>query len=158
MQHELILNDTVTGAAVGIAKVDMTKDRQNVSQKQVTVNHFSFFDFIDGTDAVVNKNNAEKRQLQYQIERFTPSTTYIVQDLVDKLNTINVAVILDTQVLPITIIEEVVERTIDKVDELVQKITTTTTTSKSTTTTTTLKPTTTTTTVVGTAPKVAGIL
>jgi len=89
MQHDLILKDNTDNTTIGVAKIDITNDRQNVNQKQTTVNHISFTPDLD----------EEKVALQNKVERFILPKNYLMQDLVDQLAAINVQATLDEQVL-----------------------------------------------------------
>lgn len=116
MLHDLILLDKKDGKAVGSAKIDITFDRENVNQKQVSVNDFTFFP-VKGTEEVI----VEKNTLLEKIERFIQPMNYLMQEVVDKFNSIGVEVELDGV----------------KLQPTVQPTTTTTTLPEETTTTTT---------------------
>lgn len=92
MQHDLILKDNTDNTTIGVAKIDITNDRQNINQKQTTVNHISFIPDLD----------EEKMELQNKVEKFILPMNYLMQDLVDQLNAINIQASLNEQVLVAT--------------------------------------------------------
>lgn len=111
MLHDIILKDKSSNALVGIYKVDISNDRTNIEQKQVSVNFFT-------------KSETEDEDIlkaQEKVERTIPPMNYLCQELVDKLDSIEVTATLDGIALTPTEVEE----------------TTTTTTEEETTTTTT---------------------
>lgn len=89
MLHDLNLNNQ-QGEILGIAKIDITNDNVNISQKMINIDWFSFVSYQDLKDEEEQKKIEEKRLLQLKIERNIPPREYLFNDLLIKLKNIEV--------------------------------------------------------------------
>lgn len=87
MIQDLTLTNSA-GAVLGYAKIDITNDTVNVTQKQISVDDISFTPVIGVDDAA----KLAFKTLQQKIEAFIQPRNFLFKDLIAKFTSINVTV------------------------------------------------------------------
>lgn len=85
MIYDLFLNNSA-GVLLGIAKLDISSNTENIGQKQVSISDISF-NPPSGED---EKEVATIVAQQQKIERFIQPRDFLMQDLLDQLTNIEV--------------------------------------------------------------------
>lgn len=89
MLHDIILKDSDDNL-VGVFKVDISNERTNIEQKQVSVNYF-----IKGELDPDSEDFEARKLVQEKVEKMIPPMNYLCQDLINKLDLIKVSASLD---------------------------------------------------------------
>lgn len=93
MIHDLFLKNS-SAVLLGIAKIDISNDTENIGQKQVSVNDISFNPAVgdqEEASAIIEQQN--------KIERFVQPRNFLMQDLLDQLTEIEVVAEFEGELL-----------------------------------------------------------